>query len=168
MPGPTRWRGQLANHSLMSKKISQHSLNLRVLEVLKLVNHARKTGIPENAPEKSRDIPATAELLRNISAESIVLLKNEQMLLPLKKNKSVSVVQSFLLRTHSDILGCGNRTKCEDGSILWWWVCFFTAVLCRNAFHWYLLQSRECKVFRWVLFPPNASSLGDKSPHLDR
>jgi beta-glucosidase len=89
MPGPTRWRGQLVTHSLMSKKISQHTLDLRVHEVLKLVNRVSKTGIPENAPEGSRDIPETADLLRKISGESIVLLKNENGVLPLNKMKTV-------------------------------------------------------------------------------
>jgi beta-glucosidase len=89
MPGPTRWRGQLITHSLMSKKISPHTLDTRVHEVLKLVNRVSKTGIPENAPEGSRNIPETAELLRSISGESIVLLKNRNAVLPLKKNKTV-------------------------------------------------------------------------------
>ena len=89
MPGPTRWRGQLVTHSLMSKKISQHTLDLRVHLVLKLVKRVSKTGIPENAPEGSRDIPETADLLRKISGESIVLLKNENGVLPLNKMKTV-------------------------------------------------------------------------------
>lgn len=91
MPGPSRWRGQLVTHSLMSKKISQYTLDLRVHEVLKLVNRVSKTGIPENAPEGSRDIPETAALLRTIAGESIVLLKNENGALPLKKTKTVKI-----------------------------------------------------------------------------
>lgn len=89
MPGPTRWRGQLITHSLMSKKISPHTLNLRVHEVLNLVNRVSKTEIPENAPEGSRDIPETAELLRKISGQSIVLLKNKNQVLPLNKATTV-------------------------------------------------------------------------------
>jgi beta-glucosidase len=73
----------------MSKKVSQHTLDLRVLEILKLVNRTRKAGVPQNALERSRDIPETADLLRTISAESIVLLKNENGLLPLEKKKTV-------------------------------------------------------------------------------
>jgi beta-glucosidase len=90
MPGPTKWRGQLLTHSLISKNISERTLDLRVLEILKLVNRTRKSGIPQNACEGSRDIPETADLLRTISAESIVLLKNENGVLPLQKSKSVS------------------------------------------------------------------------------
>ena len=100
MPGPTRWRGQLITHSLMSKKISQHTLDLRVHEILKLVNRVSKTEILENAPEGSRDIPETADLLRKISGESIVLLKNENGVLPLKKTKTVKL---YLFNNFPDV-----------------------------------------------------------------
>jgi beta-glucosidase len=90
MPGPTRWRGQLLTHALMSNKITQHTVDERVREVLKLVRHATNTGIPEHAPEKSRDVPETADLLRRIAGESIVLLKNEKNVLPLNRAKTVS------------------------------------------------------------------------------
>lgn len=90
MPGPTRWRGDLVSHAVMSNKISQHTLDTRVREVLKLVRLAIKSGVPENAYEGSRDIPETAELLRKISGESIVLLKNKEAVLPFKKTATAS------------------------------------------------------------------------------
>ena len=91
MPGPTRWRGPLLNHSLLSKKISGKTLNARVLEILKLVNRTIKSGVPQNALEGSRNTRETSDLLRVISAESIVLLKNQNQVLPLQKSKSVSI-----------------------------------------------------------------------------
>jgi beta-glucosidase len=60
-----------------------------VREVLRLSNRVRETGVPENAPEGSRDTPETAELLRKIGSESIVLLKNESNVLPFKKSETV-------------------------------------------------------------------------------
>ena len=90
MPGPSRWRGQLLNHALMSKRITPHTLDQRAREVLNLASRVSKTGVPEHAPEGTRDIPETAELLRKIAGDSIVLLKNEGCTLPFKKNKSVS------------------------------------------------------------------------------
>ena len=91
MPGPTRWRGPLLNHSLLSKKISEKTLIARVLEILKLVNRTIKSGVPQNALEGSRNTRETSDLLRVISAESIVLLKNQNQVLPLQKSKSVSI-----------------------------------------------------------------------------
>jgi beta-glucosidase len=94
MPGPTKWRGQILEHALLSKKVTEHTLDLRVREVLKLVNEVSKTGVPENAPEESRDTPETAELLRKIGSESIVLLKNKDNVLPFKKTETVSYPNS--------------------------------------------------------------------------
>jgi beta-glucosidase len=94
MPGPARWRGQLLTHALMSNKIAPHTLDERVREVLKLISRVTRTGVPENAPERSKDIPETADLLRRIAGESIVLLKNEKSVLPLSRSKTVSLFQS--------------------------------------------------------------------------
>ncbi|KIW05918.1 uncharacterized protein PV09_03111 [Verruconis gallopava] len=92
MPGPSRWRGQLLSHALLSKKVTRHTLDQRVREVLRFVTQAAKTGIPENAPERARNVPETAELLRKLSADSMVLLKNEHDVLPLDKAKSVAAI----------------------------------------------------------------------------
>jgi beta-glucosidase len=90
MPGPTRWRGGLLNHAVLSKKVGQKKVDDRVREVLKVVRKTIMTGTPENAPERGRDTPETAALLREIGAQSIVLLKNEGNVLPFKKNQTVS------------------------------------------------------------------------------
>ena len=92
MPGPTRWRGQLITHALMSNKISPRTLDQRVREVLKLVSRVTRTSIPERALEGTRDVPETAKLLREIAGESIVLLKNDRKVLPLSKTKTVSTI----------------------------------------------------------------------------
>ncbi|KAL3422360.1 glycoside hydrolase family 3 [Phlyctema vagabunda] len=91
MPGPTRWRGLLLDHALISKKITQETLNQRVREVLKLVSRVSAIGVPENAPEGQRDTPETAKLLRKIAGDSLVLLKNEGNALPFKKDKTSQV-----------------------------------------------------------------------------
>jgi beta-glucosidase len=90
MPGPTRFRGQLITHAIMANKITRQTLDARVREVLKLVSRVARSGVSENALEGSRDIPETGELLRKIAGESIVLLKNENKVLPLDKSKTVS------------------------------------------------------------------------------
>ncbi|KAH8590033.1 glycosyl hydrolase family 3 N terminal domain-containing protein [Bisporella sp. PMI_857] len=92
MPGPSRWRGQQLSHALLSKKVTRYTLDERVREILKLVNRASKTGILENAVERARNILETADLLRKLSGESIVLLKNERSVLPFQKNKEVAVI----------------------------------------------------------------------------
>ncbi|KAM0321377.1 hypothetical protein ACHAQA_010141 [Verticillium albo-atrum] len=89
MPGPPRFRGELLKFNVSTDKVKQHVLDDRARALLKFVNECMKLGIPENAEEKTGDTPETAELLRRIGGESIVLLKNENNVLPLKKNKKV-------------------------------------------------------------------------------
>lgn len=73
----------------MSNKTLRHTLDRSVKEVLKLVDHASRIGVPEDAHEGSRDTPETARLLRELAAESIVLLKNERKALPLNPAETV-------------------------------------------------------------------------------
>lgn len=91
MPGPARFRGDLVTHSLLANTITQETLDERARAVLKLVNAVIKTGIPENAPETQRNEPEDRDLLREVSGEGIVLLKNEESILPLKKGKTLVV-----------------------------------------------------------------------------
>lgn len=60
--------------------------------MLWLVNEAAKSGVKENQTEAKLDTPETAALLRRIAGESIVLLKNENGVLPLSKNKNVLLI----------------------------------------------------------------------------
>lgn len=92
MPGPTRWRGEALKHAVTSNKVRPHVLDQRVRAVLDLVKQAAKSGIPENAPEKELNRPEDRKLLRRAAAESIVLLKNEQKVLPFARDKTVAVI----------------------------------------------------------------------------
>ncbi|KAK9457094.1 glycoside hydrolase superfamily [Dipodascopsis uninucleata] len=80
MPGPTIFR------------VSDATLDERVRNVLKLINRVDATGVKENAPERGRNTPETSELLRKIAGNSVVLLKNEDNVLPLKKSKLTAVI----------------------------------------------------------------------------
>ncbi|CDO93564.1 unnamed protein product [Kluyveromyces dobzhanskii CBS 2104] len=98
-PGPTRWRTEdLVSHSLNSREqISIHDVDDRVRQVLKMikfvVDNQKKTGIVQHGPETtSNNTEETSALLRKIAADSIVLLKNENSVLPLKKEESVVVI----------------------------------------------------------------------------
>ncbi|KAJ6007445.1 hypothetical protein N7540_011421 [Penicillium herquei] len=92
MPGPPRWRGGALAHAITSNKISLNTLNDRVRAVLKLVQKASKSGIPQRAPETQLNRAQDRALLRRIASEAIVLLKNEGNILPLDKNKKVAVI----------------------------------------------------------------------------
>ena len=90
MPGPSIWRGPLIKYAAGARKITNHTLEERGRKVLNFVNNAIATGIPENATEETRNTKETSKLLRDIAADSLVLLKNEGNILPLSKEHSVS------------------------------------------------------------------------------
>lgn len=92
MPGKTRWRGEALAHAVSSNKVAQFTLDERVRNVLNLVNWVEPLGIPEGAPEKALNRPQDQALMRRAAAESVVLLKNENSVLPLKKDSSVLVI----------------------------------------------------------------------------
>ena len=92
MPGPTRWRGAALSLAVTANKVRPHVLDERVRAVLQLVKIASKSGVPENAKETELNRPQDQKLLRRAAAESIVLLKNNQQVLPFDRNKTVAVI----------------------------------------------------------------------------
>lgn len=92
MPGPSRFRGSALSHAVTSTKVKSEQLNERVRAVLRLVNQTRKSGVLEAAPEKKLNREEDQRLLRQVSAESIVLLKNENDILPFQKTKKIAVI----------------------------------------------------------------------------
>lgn len=92
MPGPTRWRGSILAHAINARKVKDHVLDERVRNVLNLVNFAEKSGIPFDAEEKGLNRPEDQKLLRRAAAESIVLLKNKNNILPFDKTKPVAII----------------------------------------------------------------------------
>ncbi|PWY79113.1 beta-glucosidase J [Aspergillus heteromorphus CBS 117.55] len=92
MPGKTRWRGSALAHAVSSNKIPEFVLDDRVRNILNLVNWVEPLGIPPHAPEKALNRPQDQALLRRAAAESVVLMKNEDKLLPLSKDRPTLVI----------------------------------------------------------------------------
>ena len=92
MPGKTRWRGTALAHAISSNKVPEFVVDERVRNVLNLVNWVDPLNIPSNAPEKALNRPQDQALLRRAAAESVVLMKNQDNILPLKKDKSILVI----------------------------------------------------------------------------
>jgi beta-glucosidase len=97
MPGLRKWRQlDLVTRSIQSRKILPRTLKGRARNVLKLVQKCAQ-GAPEvldgDGAERTFDSPAQVKLMRHVAASSIVLLKNDGALLPLKpKEKPIKKV----------------------------------------------------------------------------
>jgi beta-glucosidase len=92
MPGPARFRGPSLQHAVMANKVKQSQLDDRVRAVLKLVNNACRSGVPENAPEGELNREEDRRLLRDVASQSIVMLKNENQVLPFNNTKRIAII----------------------------------------------------------------------------
>lgn len=92
MPGPSYVRGPLINQALGCGKLLEYDVDNCVREVLRLVKRVLPLGIPEHAPEKTIDTKQTAALLRKVASNGIVLLKNNDNMLPFNPSKSIAVI----------------------------------------------------------------------------
>ena len=92
MPGKPVWRGTPLLHSVFSQKVMEFVLDERVEHVLQLINYADQSGIPEGAEEKILDRQEDRALLRQAVSESVVLMKNEDKVLPFDKSKPILVI----------------------------------------------------------------------------
>lgn len=108
MPGPSIWRGKLLEMSIFHDTVTQKSLDDAVRGVLYLVNKAAESGIPEDAFEGLKDDDATTRIVLQAARESIVLMKNSNDILPLKKNKKVLVIGEAAKKANFASGGCTN------------------------------------------------------------
>ncbi|GAA5898000.1 hypothetical protein JCM6882_003304 [Rhodosporidiobolus microsporus] len=91
MPGPTRFRGDLASHLINAGKIELETLNERAYAVLQVVQRSIQSDI-ENVrnnrqPERPSDNAQDRQSCREVTSDTIVLLKNDNNILPLKKKE---------------------------------------------------------------------------------
>jgi beta-glucosidase len=77
------------SHAVNSGKMEEKVLDIRVRNVLEAVKKAHKSGVPQGFNETTRNTEADRFLLRSAAADSIVLLKNDDNVLPLKSNRTV-------------------------------------------------------------------------------
>lgn len=100
MPGPPRWRTPLlVTHMLSSQKVLDSTLDERATNILSFVQRQAKRN-PEvvygDGEERTRDSPEIRSFARKLAAGGLVLLKNENNVLPLKPSagqaKKVAII----------------------------------------------------------------------------
>ncbi|MBN1657720.1 MAG: glycoside hydrolase family 3 C-terminal domain-containing protein [Anaerolineae bacterium] len=94
MPGPAHWMGQHVYAALESGALSHEELDDSVCRLLRTVARAGAFDHPELQPERSVDRPEDRALIREAASEAIVLLKNDDRLLPLDTGamRSIAVI----------------------------------------------------------------------------
>jgi beta-glucosidase len=93
MPGPARYFGKALIEAVKSGKVDAKTIDEKVRRILSVM---MKTGALDGkitSPRKIKDFPTHRKLALEVVAESIVLLKNDKKVLPLKKSvRSIVVI----------------------------------------------------------------------------
>ena len=96
MPGPTRWRGKQLLQAVNDGEVPESAIDDSVRRLLGVMI---KTGVFDDpgrasAPEQAVDRPEHRAVARRAAAEGIVLLKNEDSLLPLdpRRVKKLAII----------------------------------------------------------------------------
>jgi beta-glucosidase len=90
MPGPSMWRAQLIKNAIGVGKLSTKVVNEGASRVIDLAVRCSRSQVLENVPESCLDSQSDRALMARLAAESIVLLKNDNDILPLKTEKKVT------------------------------------------------------------------------------
>lgn len=93
MPGPGRFwgRGQL-QAAVESGQVAEDLIDDKVQRIIGFLDWAGRIGSPTDHSEQSIERPEHRALIRRAAAESMVLLKNDNGLLPLAGNGTVALI----------------------------------------------------------------------------
>ncbi|KAI4948005.1 hypothetical protein J4E86_008523 [Alternaria arbusti] len=91
MPGPGEWRGKRLAHAVAAKRVDKECVDDRARAVLNLVKKASASKI-KGTEEETLDRSEDRALLREAAAESIVLMKNDENILPFDINKPIAII----------------------------------------------------------------------------
>ena len=107
MPEP-RWRGQTLLEAVQRGEVTEATLDQSVRRILQLLVKADLFEHPLAGPEQDTDLPEHRALIREAAAEGIVLLKNEQQVLPLQHEQLTSIAMIGPNAQVAQIMGGGS------------------------------------------------------------
>ncbi|KAI8267932.1 putative beta-glucosidase K [Colletotrichum sp. SAR11_239] len=123
MPGPVRRRGKHLLEAHRQGLVDSSFIDASATRVLELVHKTGKSKVPDwkEGPEQAVDLPEHRAILRRAGAEGIVLLKNEDDILPLKDvdGKTIAFIGP-------NANSCGPGKLILDGKVIvnverrWW------------------------------------------------
>ena len=95
MPGPPRWRTPLLiGHLLSCQKVLESTLDQHATRIISFVQRQARRNpdvVFGDGVERSRDSPEGRSFCRRLAAEGMVVLKNDQDVLPVKEGKVKTV-----------------------------------------------------------------------------
>ena len=91
MPGPPIWRGEKLLQAVEHGEVEEATIERSVRRLLQLLVKVGAFEHPEEAPEQALDLPEHRALIRETGGEGMVLLKNEQNVLPLQRERLTSI-----------------------------------------------------------------------------
>lgn len=93
MPGPARsMSARNVANALEDDSLTEAALDDKIKRLMRTIEKAGLLANPALLPERADDQPEHRTLIRTAAQEAIVLLKNEQDILPLKDVKSIAVI----------------------------------------------------------------------------
>ncbi|KPM38485.1 putative beta-glucosidase H [Neonectria ditissima] len=90
MPGPTQFRGKLLEIAVNTRKVSRKTINAATRNVLNFAKKVTTASEPWEGDPSAANTSENRALVRKLAADSIVLLKNDDGLLPIKDRKAKS------------------------------------------------------------------------------
>ncbi|KAH6665698.1 putative glycosyl hydrolase [Halenospora varia] len=108
MPGPSVFRGEALLDLVKTERVFEESINERVKNVLGLILKTTTGNITEEKTEevKEKENVEGRRLARQVAAEGIILLKNNNNVLPLKRQgleeKKIAVIGPYALKPPSN------------------------------------------------------------------
>src|SRR6266496_575780 len=103
-----QWRGQKLLDAVERGEVTEATVNTSVRRLLQLLVKAELFEHAQTGPEQDTDLPEHRALIREAGAEGIVLLKNEQNLLPLQREHFTSLAMIGPNARVAQIMGGGS------------------------------------------------------------
>ncbi|RAH50750.1 glycoside hydrolase family 3 protein [Aspergillus brunneoviolaceus CBS 621.78] len=91
MPGPTRWRGEKLARAVNDGHVAEQIVDESSRRILQLACRLKRFELPEEPPEDAVENPERDEFICDSGAESMILLKDENIL-PLPKGVTVALI----------------------------------------------------------------------------
>ncbi|RSL89783.1 hypothetical protein CEP51_001062 [Fusarium floridanum] len=95
MPGPTKWRGEKLQNAVKEGLVTEDTINTSARRVLALASALGRWESPDEPPEVALDNPERDAFIAAGGADGMVLLKNQNNLLPLPDRSSVAMIGQF-------------------------------------------------------------------------